>query len=193
MPCSAERASAIGGRSAARSSPRWSGTTPMMSAVSAVPMGMLSAATCDELSSIHTCSCCQSCAWRVIFGSTARRSRRRSPAGRRRRRRPRGMRIRCVRSRCARCTSGAAHRVIRMTFLASASDAPRARTAAPISTKPGGASVSCVLRIQRARYERLGLPERPTRPKIWRHDQRSKWWELTSRFARRSAAFAHLS
>ena len=32
-----------------------------------------------------------------------------------------------------------------------------------------------MLRIQRARYERLGLPERPTRPKIWRYDQRSKW------------------
>ena len=175
MPCSAERASAVGGRSAARSPRRWSGRTPKMSAVSTVPMGMLSAATCDELSSIHTCSCCQSCAWRVIFGSTARRSRRRSPAGRRRRRRPRGMRIRCVRSRCARCTSGRARRDRAGSDLASASDAPRARTAAPISTEPGGASVSCVLRIQRARYERLGLPERPTRPKIWRYDQRSKW------------------
>ena len=36
----------------------------------------------------ETCSCWQSCAWGVIFGSTFRRSRRRSPAGRRRRRRP---------------------------------------------------------------------------------------------------------
>ena len=36
----------------------------------------------------ETCSCWQSCAWGVIFGSTPRRSRRRSPAGRRRRRRP---------------------------------------------------------------------------------------------------------
>ena len=171
MPCSAERASAVGGRSAARSWRRWSGTTPMMSAVSAVPMGMLSAATCDELSSIHTCSCCQSCAWRVIFGSTARRSRRRSPAGRRRRRRPRGMRIRCAGSRCARCTSGAAHRIIRMTFLASASDAPRARTAAPISTEPGGTSVSCVLRIQRARYELRRQPERLTVHDFLKHDR----------------------
>ena len=170
MPCSAERESAIGGRSAARSPRRWSGRTPMMSAVSAVPMGMLSAATCDELSSIHTCSCCQSCAWRVIFGSTARRSRRRSPAGRRRRRRPGGMRIRCAGSRCARCTSGAAHRVIRMTFLASASDAPRARTARPISTEPGGASVSCVLRIQRARYELRRQPERLTVHDFLKHD-----------------------
>ena len=135
----------------------------MMSAVSAVPMGMLSAATCDELSSIHTCSCCQSCAWRVIFGSTARRSRRRSPAGRRRRRRPRGMRIRCVRSRCARCTSGRARRDRAGSDLASASDAPRARTAGPISTEPGGTSVSCVLRIQRARYERRRPPERGLR------------------------------
>ena len=175
MPCSAERESAIGGRSAARSPRRWSGRTPMMSAVSAVPMGMLSAATCDELSSIHTCSCCQSCAWRVIFGSTARRSRRRSPAGRRRRRRPRGMRIRCVRSRCARCTSGRARRDRAGSDLASASDAPRARTAGPISTEPGGTSVSCVLRIQRARYERRRPPESLTRPIHCKHDRRSKW------------------
>ena len=147
----------------------------MMSAVSAVPMGMLSAATCDELSSIHTCSCCQSCAWRVIFGSTARRSRRRSPAGRRRRRRPRGMRIRCVRSRCARCTSGRARRDRAGSDLASASDAPRARTAGPISTEPGGTSVSCVLRIQRARYERRRPPESLTRPIHCKHDRRSKW------------------
>ena len=115
-----------------------------------------------RLEAIESCAHRKSCACGVIFGSTARRSRRRSPAGRRRRRRPRGMRIRCAGSRCARCTSGAAHRVIRMTFLASASDAPRARTAAPISTEPGGASVSCVLRIQRARYELWRQPERLT-------------------------------
>ena len=184
MPCSAERESAIGARSAARSPRRWSGRTPMMSAVSAVPISMLSAAICDDLCSIHTRSCCQSCAWGVIFGSTARRSRRRSPAGRRRRRRPRGMRIRCAGSRCARCRSGAAHRVIRMTFLASASDAPRARTAAPISTEPGGTSLSCVLRIQRARYERRRPPESLTRPIHCKHDRRSKWRPCVSPLAR---------
>ena len=165
----------MGGRSAARSSPRWSGTTPMMSAVSAVPISMLSAAICDDLCSICTCSCWQSCAWGVIFGSTARRSRRRSPAGRRRRRRPGGMRSRCARSRCARCTSGRARRETSKPDLASASDAPRARTARPISTEPGGASVSCVLRIQRARYERRRPPKSLTRPIRSKHDRRSKW------------------
>ena len=65
----------------------------------------------------ETCSCWQSCAWGVIFGSTPRRSRRRSPAGRRRRRRPRGMRIRCARSRCARCTSGGARRAAASRYL----------------------------------------------------------------------------
>ena len=138
VPCSAERASAIGGRSAARSPRRWSGTTHMMSAVSTVPILMLSAAIWDDLCSIRSCSCWQSCAWGVIFGSTARRSRRRSPAGRRRRRRPRGMRIRCARSRGARCTSAGARRASGARYLVSASDAPRARTAGPMQTAPGG-------------------------------------------------------
>ena len=35
----------------------------MMSAVSAVPTSMLSAAICDELLSIRSCSYSQSCAW----------------------------------------------------------------------------------------------------------------------------------
>ena len=56
MPCSAERASAVGGRSAARSWRRWSGTTPMMSAVSAMPSSMLSAAICDDFCSHDSCT-----------------------------------------------------------------------------------------------------------------------------------------
>ena len=120
---------------------------------------------------LESCAHRKSCAWGVIFGSTARRSRRRSPAGRRRRRRPGGMRSRCARSRCARCTSGRARRETSKPDLASASDAPRARTAAPISTEPGGASVSCVLRIQRARYELRRQPERLTVHDFLKHDR----------------------
>ena len=90
---------------------------------------------------LESCAHRKSCAWGVIFGSTARRSRRRSPAGRRRRRRPRGMRIGCARSRCVRCTSGGARRAAGSRFLASASDAPRSRARLRPATGHGGMSL----------------------------------------------------